>query len=856
MKRNARGYVFLPATLCIVAWLLISPAGASPSSGATLDTAYAPAPGPAATLPPLLIHLPVVFKEYCGPARITINEVMAIAEPGGAEWVELFNPGLNPMVLAGLELCDEDGNVYVIPSALPMVPPGAFVLVRFDGLGSDVDDYNFGDDLAVLHSPAGMVDIYEDGGDQCALYRGGERTMDSIVDFVAWGDSPGGDDDIAELAGLWIDDSFAGPVEAAPGGTALVEGGSIGLYPPYDCDAPSCWETYLPFETTPGSGNRVPWPRPVSPPDGVTVLDARIPFGWYVIPDADCYTLQADDDSQFRSPAADVEVTEPNHLSAPLAAGTYYWRVRAEGAEAASAWSSIRSFTVVDVGTHATGDIRVTQVVTRDLGIAAIRQHKDTGMLCLGGCPENGNTRWDAEHTGFNAHDRWYCTRASIAMAAKHFGGNLSQDYISYYAYGKGEPEGDLGHEMGLWPNAAKRAIEAHGFVLKWAMGDVAVTTIPGADLTAERVKTYINANRPLVVVDTGPPLHTCVIDGYTTITQAGKTRFGVHWIDPGNATETKYLFPFPYNLTRVHVPAANSRGRSDPDEDGDGTPDTKDNSDADGMVDFDERHRFKTVHTNVDTDDDCVRDKDDVRGYVFDLNGRYSKRKGDLSGADALRKELDPDNDNGGRVDGDEDANRNGHTCDKLGRCDGSDTSNFRWRDDDNAPSWCRTPTPTPSPTPSPTPTKTPAPTRTQPPSTATSEPTATGPPTETLEPTATGTSTGTATTTATATATTTGTPSPTATQTPKPNWDWGCCEIPEGCISGLLIVQECLGYPGVWHSGEACIDGVCQPPVGCCSWPKDDVCENLTEAECSYHLGDWHEDSICDPPTGACGP
>jgi len=104
---------------------------------------------------------------------------------------------------------------------------------------------------------------------------------------------------------------------------------------------------------------------------------------------------------------------------------------------------------------------------------------------------------------------------------------------------------------------------------------------------------------------------------------------------------------------------------------DGDGTPDTKDNSDADGMVDFDERERFKTSPTNPDTDNDCVADKNDVRGYVFDLTGRYSKRKGDLSGADALRKELDPDNDNGGRIDGDEDANRNGHTCDKLGRCD-----------------------------------------------------------------------------------------------------------------------------------------------------------------------------------------
>jgi len=843
------------AVLYLTLWLVAGMATAA-SLGVVppMDLLSTPTLSPS----PAILYLPLIFKEHSLLGRMMITEVMPIAAVSGAEWVELYNPGPDPAALYGYELTDEDGNEYAFPAALTRVPVGAFVVVHFDGVGSGSDDYDFSDNLAVVHSPAGMVNIYEESGDQCALYRGNERSMDSVVDFVAWGDVPGADDDVAELAGLWMDDGFAGPVEAAPGGITLGEGGSVGLYPGYDCDAPACWVVYQPGETSPGALNVASGTVLVSPPEGITSMDSQIGFTWFVVPDADHYTLQVDGDPAFGSPTIEVQVTEPDYFASPLSGGTYFWRVQAAVGEGANGWSMARTFTIIGSSAESVGRIGLTQVVTKDLGIAAIQQHKDTGMLCLEGCPENGGARWDIEHTTMNLHDNWYCTRASIAMATKHFGGNLSQDYISYYAFGQGEPEGDLGHGVGLWPNGVKRANEAHGYVLKWAMGDVNVETIPGATLTITRVKSYIDANRPLVVVEPGPPLHTCVIDGYTTITQGGQTRFGVHWIDPGNATETKYIYPFPFNLTRVHIPAANSRGRSDPDVDGDGTPDTKDNSDADGMVDFDERERFKTDRANPDSDNDCVNDKNDVRGYVFDLTGRYSKRKGDLSGADTLRKELDPDNDNGGRIDGDEDANRNGHTCDKQGRCDGSDTSNFYWPDDDRAPAWCRTPTP--SPTPSPTPTKTRTPTRTPPPPTATAESTATSLPTETSDPTATGTGTATATTTATATATgtTTVTATPTPTNTPKPGFEDGCCELPDGgCISGYSSEYICtVELGGVWHPGLVCIDGKCQPPRGCCEWVGHGCEDDHSQSECEVLLGgNWYQGWVCGP-AGFCEP
>ena len=87
--------------------------------------------------------------------------------------------------LRGHSLRDEDGNVYRIPAALPSVPAGALVVVLFDGQGSGANDLNFGDGVATLHSPPGMVSILEDGGDQVALYNTSNATVPSACRSAA-----------------------------------------------------------------------------------------------------------------------------------------------------------------------------------------------------------------------------------------------------------------------------------------------------------------------------------------------------------------------------------------------------------------------------------------------------------------------------------------------------------------------------------------------------------------------------------------------------------------------------------------------------------------------------------------------
>jgi len=111
---------------------------------------------------------------------IRINEVLFYPNSGGFEWVELENAGASPASLQDCRLTDEGGNWYIVPGALPSVPAGAFVVIVFDGAGSASDDYDFSDNVATLHSPAGMVNIFEDAADQVTLYTTYKLFLPSI----------------------------------------------------------------------------------------------------------------------------------------------------------------------------------------------------------------------------------------------------------------------------------------------------------------------------------------------------------------------------------------------------------------------------------------------------------------------------------------------------------------------------------------------------------------------------------------------------------------------------------------------------------------------------------------------------
>lgn len=230
-------------------------------------------------------------------------------------------------------------------------------------------------------------------------------------------------------------------------------------------------------------------------------------------------------------------------------------------------------------------------------------------------------------------------------MMNSYYGGDLSQDRISYYVYEECSedklPEDDLGHGKGLLGvNAA--------MILRWALNEASVVRLDGK-LGFDEIKYYIDSNHP-IMRDNGTYHRITVIDGYDTEGQA------VHVIGPLTGTES--MIPYDdLDVFVVWVPIGDSiTARSD-------EPTIWMDSDEDGIVDFDEMNRFHTDPCNPDTDQDGIDDKAEIRSYTFLSDDSFDSndvRKPDADN-DGLRAELDWDSDNGGCPDGLEDLNRNG---------------------------------------------------------------------------------------------------------------------------------------------------------------------------------------------------
>ena len=123
----------------------------------------------------------IVDPEVCTPPfeSLVINEFMAnpkAADDSTGEWIELFNPSLDPVFLNGWTFKDADADEFTVVSAAPLVvPPGGyFLLARSDNqdnngkLTPDYVYYNFtlsnGADEIILFNPAGSeVDRVEYG---------------------------------------------------------------------------------------------------------------------------------------------------------------------------------------------------------------------------------------------------------------------------------------------------------------------------------------------------------------------------------------------------------------------------------------------------------------------------------------------------------------------------------------------------------------------------------------------------------------------------------------------------------------------------------------------------------------------
>ena len=88
-------------------------------------------------------------------------------------------------------------------------------------------------------------------------------------------------------------------------------------------------------------------PTLVSPLGGITVPSLKPTFDWNDVTGATSYTLQVSLSNVFSFPVINATIAISQYTATVnLQAGKlYYWRVRANGPNGPSAWSTVESFT-------------------------------------------------------------------------------------------------------------------------------------------------------------------------------------------------------------------------------------------------------------------------------------------------------------------------------------------------------------------------------------------------------------------------------------------------------------------------------------------------------------------------------
>jgi hypothetical protein len=465
---------------------------------------------------------------------------------------------------------------------------------------------------------------------------------------------------------------------------------------------------------SPGKENPPPGPLFMKPFDGARLASR---FMLTVVGAEGSNTFQVSQEPKFTSVVWEETVEGSSLAVTGLPPGDYFWRVKT-----ATGWSPTHRFTVLGFDLErmvqeareagrtgpASPDLMEGEVLVEQhlVGLRHQLQRKDTTMVCLDGCNEHGDFPWNMAHSSGpvmeGGHKDSYCTRASLAMLASQAGCRLSQDRISYYIFEEagsasegaratgeiGNPLGDLGHSEGVLAPDIRLAL---AWIYRQPANSVRTVSLTpenvddGDPSDMDSVRDFLADDRPILRSTYGAEWgHTTAVDGYALLRftdspsgVAMEEQF-IRVLDPWIHDHISWISTLTVapDTTVTFPPTSGRPNRCD-------EPEIGRDQDNDSLNDFDESRRLHTDPNNVDTDEDRLRDDDDMRGYLFNLeDGSYNLRERDIDG-DGRPKELDPDNDHrndDGVTDGCEDADRNGF-FDPGGR----ETDNFNSGDDGN---------------------------------------------------------------------------------------------------------------------------------------------------------------------------
>jgi hypothetical protein len=661
------------------------------------------------------------------PAGVLINEVRFLPGDDAPAFIELVNVGSAAASLDATVLRSAAGTAIELPAGLALAP-GAMLEVRFDDAAPEPS-------AGRVHLPAASFAGGEAG--ELRLEQAG-----TLVDAVAWG----------RLGFAALDLCRGGRCETPAPGSVIAR-------LPNDARAfqPAAWAPLDAELATPGIANLRPRVARFALLPG-TIFAAAPRFSWYSVPGASRYRLEVARDESFAPLVheAVVEATPAMRLEQlavagpELPSGSYVWRVQAIDADGVAAAPSrpmpfsvdssravsapfdsqaVRAAAAATPAGPAGAAPPADESILKVLDVPIIRHAKDTRMLALEARSEGSPGSWDTPDSA----NYPYCARAGVAMVNAYYNGKLSQDRIGYEANKslRDGPEYDLpingiddantseyslplaiGNSGVYFSNPFFTSTDSAACYLyrdRLALERCAAECVerdtetcsrcriaafdeigcpsriayPAGFQAYEHIRQEIDAGRPIIATSPG---HLFLIVGYRF--ESGD--FSIFYQDEGGRREVlvdpAWLMGelSSYWIGLVPVAVASDE------------PEVSADSDGDGIVDFDEIHRFETDENDPDTDGDGIDDKKEVRSSVWDPQHGYHRsvrqlaptdgaaaaaRAADLAGRDFDRDgrpmEADADSDGGACRDGAEDVNFNGVR-------DGRESYNFDPGDDD----------------------------------------------------------------------------------------------------------------------------------------------------------------------------
>ena len=414
-------------------------------------------------------------------------------------------------------------------------------------------------------------------------------------------------------------------------------------------------------------------------------------FAWHSVEGIQQYFLTVVDDNDS---IVHQQLTSQTHVDLYLEDEHYLWGVlNADGDIPPEIDGSFGSFVINSIRKK-NEDIDSTHM----LHVPVYKPRKDTRMLVLNWGKKILEKGWDRpnDSDSLTAEEEWRCWVAAIQMINAYYGGNLTQDEIKFHGKTMSFDRFPLGtRRYTVYPsrdsifspfllmsNGGGGRFESLA-TLAWALNvkpdqiDLAISESTPKEnvLTKNILKKYIDADRPLLVSN---GTHAMVVDGYDF---HNPDHIKAHFLNVFNDGNEEWrniedsIYVFYLAPPKITSPARQSDYRIFSDSDGD------------SIIDFDEIFRFKTNFQNVDTDNDGIDDKTEIKSFALrtsyslsELNKIQSKRDSieiciwsynDSSRINKIDEDndekwawLDKDSDHAfddGTWDGEEDLNHNG---------------------------------------------------------------------------------------------------------------------------------------------------------------------------------------------------